>query len=43
MTSGWIALLDDLAAMTKVAASSLDDVAGQAARAGGKEIGRAHV
>ena len=39
MTSGWIALLDDLASMTKVAASSLDDVAGQAARAGGKAAG----
>jgi hypothetical protein len=39
MTSGWIALLDDLASLTKVAASSLDDVAGQAARAGGKAAG----
>jgi len=39
MTSGWIALLDDLASLTKVAASSLDDVTGQAARAGGKAAG----
>ena len=39
MTSGWIALLDDLASLTKVAASSLDDAAGQAARAGGKAAG----
>lgn len=39
MTSGWIALLDDLASLTKVAASSLDDAAGQAAKAGGKAAG----
>lgn len=39
MTSGWIALLDDLAALTKVAASSLDDAAGQAAKAGSKAAG----
>lgn len=39
MTSGWIALLDDVASLTKVAASSLDDVAGQAARAGSKAAG----
>jgi uncharacterized protein len=39
MTSGWIALLDDLASLTKVAASSLDDAAGQAAKAGSKAAG----
>ncbi len=39
MTSGWIALLDDLAALTKVAAASLDDAAGQAAKAGSKAAG----
>ena len=39
MTSGWIALLDDLASLTKVVASSLDDAAGQAAKAGSKAAG----
>ena len=39
MTSGWIALLDDLATLTQVAASSLDDAAGQAAKAGSKAAG----
>lgn len=39
MTSGWIALLDDLASLTRAAASSLDDAAGQAAKAGGKAAG----
>lgn len=39
MTSGWIALLDDLASLTKVAAASLDDAAGQAAKAGSKAAG----
>jgi predicted DNA repair protein MutK len=39
VTSGWIALLDDLASLTKVAASSLDDAAGQAAKAGSKAAG----
>lgn len=39
MTSGWIALLDDLASLTKVAASSLDDAASQAAKAGSKAAG----
>lgn len=39
MTSGWIALLDDLTALTKVAASSLDDAASQAAKAGSKAAG----
>lgn len=39
MASGWIALLDDLATLTKVAAASLDDAAGQAAKAGSKVAG----
>jgi uncharacterized protein len=39
VTSGWIALLDDLASLTKVAAASLDDAAGQAAKAGSKAAG----
>ena len=34
MSVGLIALLDDLAAIAKVAAASLDDVASQAAKAG---------
>ena len=34
MSVGLIALLDDVAALAKVAAASLDDVAGQAAKAG---------
>ncbi len=32
--SGLLALLDDVAAIAKVAASSIDDIAGQAAKAG---------
>jgi predicted DNA repair protein MutK len=36
---GLIALLDDVAALAKVAAASLDDVAGQAAKAGVKAAG----
>jgi predicted DNA repair protein MutK len=36
---GLIALLDDVAAIAKVAAATLDDVAGQAARAGVKSAG----
>jgi len=36
---GLIALLDDVAALAKVAAASLDDVAGQASRAGAKAAG----
>jgi predicted DNA repair protein MutK len=39
MSVGLIALLDDLAAIAKVAAASLDDVAGQAAKAGVKAAG----
>ena len=47
--SGLLALLDDVAAIAKVAATSVDDIAAQAAKAGTKaagvviEIGRAHV
>ena len=39
MSIGLIALLDDLAGLAKVAAASLDDVAGQAAKAGTKAAG----
>jgi len=39
MTSGLIALLDDIAALTKLAAASLDDAAAQAAKAGSKAAG----
>lgn len=39
MAVGLIALLDDIAAIAKVAAASLDDVAGQAAKAGAKAAG----
>ncbi|HET7679265.1 MAG TPA: DUF808 domain-containing protein [Xanthobacteraceae bacterium] len=39
MSIGLIALLDDVAAITKVAAASLDDVTSQAARAGIKAAG----
>ena len=34
MSVGLLALLDDVAGLVKVAAASLDDVAGQAAKAG---------
>jgi predicted DNA repair protein MutK len=37
--SGALALLDDVAAIAKVAAASVDDVVGQAAKAGGKAAG----
>ncbi|MDB2369132.1 DUF808 domain-containing protein, partial [Octadecabacter sp.] len=37
--SGLIALLDDVAALTRVAATSLDDVASMAAKAGTKAAG----
>ncbi len=37
--SGLLALLDDVAAIAKVAASSLDDIAGAAAKAGAKAAG----
>lgn len=39
MSLGLIALFDDVAALAKVAAASLDDVAGQAAKAGSKAAG----
>ena len=39
MSVGLIALLDDIAAIAKVAAASLDDVAAQAAKAGAKAAG----
>jgi predicted DNA repair protein MutK len=39
MSGGLIALLDDVAAIAKVAAASLDDVAAQAAKAGAKAAG----
>ena len=39
LSIGLIALLDDIASLAKVAAASLDDVAGQAARAGTKAAG----
>ena len=39
MSIGLIALLDDIAAVAKVAAAALDDVAGQAAKAGAKAVG----
>ncbi len=39
MSIGLVALLDDVAAIAKVAAASLDDIAGQAAKAGAKAAG----
>ncbi len=39
MSIGLLALLDDVAALSKVAAASLDDIAGQAAKAGMKAAG----
>ncbi len=39
MSVGLIALLDDVAALAKVAAASLDDIAGQASQAGVKAAG----
>jgi len=39
MSIGLIALLDDLASLAKAAAASLDDIAGQAAKAGTKAAG----
>ncbi len=39
MSGGLLALLDDVAAIAKVAAASLDDVAAQAVKAGGKAAG----
>ncbi|MDF1871541.1 DUF808 domain-containing protein [Vannielia sp.] len=37
--SGLLALLDDVAAIAKIAAASVDDIAGQAAKAGAKAAG----
>lgn len=39
MSVGLVALLDDIATLAKVAAASIDDVAGQAAKAGTKAAG----
>ncbi|TDR87953.1 DUF808 domain-containing protein [Enterovirga rhinocerotis] len=39
MSVGLLGLLDDIAGIAKVAAASLDDIAGQAARAGAKAAG----
>lgn len=39
MATGLIALLDDVAGIAKIAAASLDDAAGQAAKASGKAAG----
>ena len=39
MSTGLVALLDDVAALARLAASSLDDVAAQAGKAGTKAIG----
>jgi predicted DNA repair protein MutK len=39
MSAGLLGLLDDVAAIAKVAAATLDDVAGQAAKAGAKAAG----
>src|SRR5690349_7694663 len=39
MASGLVALLDDVAAIVKLSAASLDDVAGAAGKAGSKAVG----
>ena len=39
MSTGLVALLDDVASIAKVAAASLDDIAGHAAKAGAKSAG----
>src|SRR6478752_5745803 len=39
MAGGLVALLDDVAAITKLAAASLDDVGAAAAKAGSKAVG----
>lgn len=39
MSSGWILLLDEVAALAKAAAASVDDIAAQATKAGGKAAG----
>ena len=43
MSGGLVGLLDDVAALAKLAAASIDDVGAAAGRASVKEIGRAHV
>ena len=40
MASGLAALLDDVAAIAKIAAASVDDVAGAAGKAGSKALAR---
>ncbi|MFC7066377.1 DUF808 family protein [Brucella rhizosphaerae] len=37
--SGFLALLDDVAAIAKIAAASVDDISANAAKAGSKTIG----
>ena len=39
MASGLVALLDDVAAIAKIAATSLDDVTAAAGKAGSKAVG----
>jgi hypothetical protein len=39
MPGGLVALLDDVAALTKLAAASLDDIGAAAGRAGTKAVG----
>ena len=39
MATGLIALLDDIAALARVTAASLDDIAAGAAKAGSKAVG----
>ncbi|HYF52895.1 MAG TPA: DUF808 family protein, partial [Salinarimonas sp.] len=39
MSTGLLALLDDVASLTKVAAASLDDITAQATKAGAKAAG----
>ncbi len=41
MSVGLLALIDDLTALAKLVASSVDDAAAQAAKAGGKAISKA--
>ncbi|WP_439614491.1 DUF808 family protein, partial [Reyranella sp.] len=39
MSGGLMALLDDIASLAKMAAASIDDIAGQSAKAGVKAAG----
>ena len=39
MSGGLVALLDDIASLAKLAAASIDDIAGQSAKAGVKAAG----